>query len=122
MICKFICLLILTRNLSSDYKCKVKSSLQVHKRSHNGKTFQCKICDSRFTTKNNLRIHIRIHHGEKPYPCNICNYKCRQIANLQGHMRIHSAEKLFQCHLCSYKYKIKPSLKKHIMSIHSKKQ
>ena len=36
------------------------------------KPFACNVCDSSFTQKDNLKIHIAsVHKGKKPFACNI---------------------------------------------------
>ncbi len=58
-----------------------------------GRLFQCILCSKQFTTKANVRVHIRIHTGEKPYKCNICMKKFTQLGHLQSHVRTHTCTK-----------------------------
>ncbi len=51
-----------------------------------GKLYQCEICQHRITRKDNLKIHMRIHSGEKPYQCFICHKSFTYKRVLKNHM------------------------------------
>ena len=51
----------------------------------------CMICKKNFSEKGNLRIHYKIHSGEKKYPCKfmLCKKKFITNGNLLRHIKIH---------------------------------
>ena len=45
------------------------------------------MCDTRFTHKPNLKIHIEsVHEGNKPFKCEICDARFTQKHVLVQHM------------------------------------
>ena len=48
---------------------------------------ECDVCEKRFSTAGNLKVHVRIHTNAKAYECDVCEMKFRRSGNLKSHMR-----------------------------------
>ena len=64
------------------------------------KELKCNICSKVFSSKFNLRRHIRTHTGEKPFACKVCDKKFALKCYLTLHEAIHSEVKPFKCTIC----------------------
>jgi len=73
----------------------------------------CKKCGKSFPDKYTLRVHEKIHKGEKCFKCGRCSFSSDSQAQLRSHMVIHCDEKLFQCDKCDQSFRWKHALKRH---------
>ncbi|GLG99716.1 Longitudinals lacking protein, isoforms A/B/D/L [Gryllus bimaculatus] len=79
--------------------------------------FQCTECDKRFTQKNYLENHLRIHDGEC-YECDNCTKTFLTRAALVKHLRAHAARATaappHKCQLCGAVFPSSGDLEKHL--------
>lgn len=101
-----------------DYRSNVLADLKRHKYIHKDKIILCTYegCKYRTTTTHALKVHNRIHTGEKSYSCDYsdCNYVCSSASMLKSHKHTHSEDRPYKCTECKMSFKSLGNLKKHI--------
>ena len=70
-------------------KCKLEPNLETpvtapKKKEKNPRVYDCGICGKLFPCPSNLKIHTRMHTGERPFKCSYCpkDYRHKQDLNL----------------------------------------
>ena len=76
--------------------------------------FKCPYCSKGFKGRENLKLHIRTHTGEKPYNCGVCGKAFGGRSDMNRHLRIHTGEKPYPCKVCGKKFARADYLSKHI--------
>lgn len=61
----------------------------VMNKSNKSSAYRCDIFESAFKTQTQLKVHTRIHTGEKHFKCDICESSFSQKINLIVHKRVH---------------------------------
>lgn len=97
-------------------------NMMEHRRlAHDGRKFNCHLCDWVFKDLLNLARHLRVKHNVvcKGYPIFPCPYKdCNFIGkckwNVENHLRVvHLHEKDFMCTACGKTFSTKAGLTEH---------
>lgn len=83
-------------DLSDNYH----TDQDMHGNTYSTGEYFCVVCHRRFSSSGLLKIHLRIHSGEKPYHCGFCGKNFRQSSHLNTHVRIHTGERPHICQNC----------------------
>ncbi|KAJ4947190.1 hypothetical protein JOQ06_009228 [Pogonophryne albipinna] len=65
----------------------VQPALSQHReRSVASSSKDCAYCGKSFRTSHHLKVHLRIHTGQRPFRCSYCPYGASQKGNLKTHV------------------------------------
>ncbi|XP_014670899.1 PREDICTED: zinc finger protein 628-like [Priapulus caudatus] len=76
-------------------------------------TFECGLCGFSAGSQHGVKLHMRVHTGEKPYQCDMCSESFRHSGTLITHRRTHTGEKPYTCHLCPASFTQLSNMKRH---------
>ncbi|CAN8004271.1 unnamed protein product, partial [Ixodes hexagonus] len=78
----------------------------------------CPQCGYRSSSRSYMRIHARVHTGERPFRCQLCPSAFKDPSNLKRHRRCHTGERPFQCRYCHQAFTQSGSLRTHMLYRH----
>lgn len=82
------------------------------------KRHACDVCDWKFYSKSELKLHMVRHGGERKYQCHVCKKAYARKYTLKEHIRIHENDRRFTCSLCGKSFVQNCSLKHHVKVHH----
>ncbi|RXG57163.1 Zinc finger protein [Armadillidium vulgare] len=95
-------------------KFTTKNVIRAHMKLHtDGKNFMCDQCGKSFQTKGTLQVHYRSHTGEKPYECDVCGMKYANIKPFKTHQLKHKEIRPYVCPQCSKAFYSPDLLRRH---------
>ncbi|XP_057184490.1 zinc finger protein 776 [Triplophysa rosa] len=100
-----------------DHFPKLHRNPESHQYPSDRSLYHCSLCGRGFNRKHHLKIHQRIHTGERPYACSVCSARFRHALTLTRHFRIHTGEKPYACGQCGKTFRNGGGLKFHQCSI-----
>ncbi|NXS03410.1 ZNF24 protein, partial [Oxylabes madagascariensis] len=57
------------------------------------KAHACGVCGKRFAYGHSLKVHERVHTGDRPFGCALCGKAFKQSNALASHARVHTGER-----------------------------
>ena len=96
-----------------------KSDLKKHIKTHNSSPEKCNQCGKMYKTEASLKKHIDRTHSEKRLECDECEKLFSTVGRLNGHKKQVHVLKSFKCDQCKHRSKTNGELKRHINRVHN---
>ncbi|CAH1783632.1 unnamed protein product [Owenia fusiformis] len=96
-----------------------KDRKTLHMKEHEGKVYNCHICEKQFHSEAKLKVHTRNHN--KPFPCTVCDFRFTQRSHLNTHMKKHAEKSVIVCELCEESFLTVQGLTQHTQRAHGEK-
>ena len=81
--CKYMYCLIVPIKPKKKQKVEKTKNKIIHK---------CPHCDYSSDRKSIMKVHIRVHTGERPFKCDQCEYSSIERTSLTRHKRTHTGQ------------------------------
>ncbi|XP_075220814.1 zinc finger protein 236-like [Lycorma delicatula] len=85
-----------------------------HKEAYIDRPHKCIYCNAAFRKSSHLKMHLRMHTGEKPYKCETCGRSFSSSGILKCHLRTHIGIKTHKCEDCGKFFATKSTLSRHM--------
>lgn len=85
----------------------------------------CQLCNAKFSTGDELDLHYKKYHPDRPPPfkCGLCSARFAGKYSLSNHRTaVHDRKRPCKCELCEKSFRKKYDLNKHLDSVHEKKR
>ena len=106
-----------------DYRATTRNTVRLHvKVKHRGVRHQCDLCDSSFVRSHLLIRHKEVKHEASStiFSCTLCNYKSTRKDAVTRHTRAMHEGKRYNCTICAYKAYDMGTIKRHLKTKHNK--
>ena len=102
---------------------KWNADLRRHMEKHSSKKFKCEECESQYTEKRYLQIHVKTVHLKVMIKCRVekCDFEDPRLQKLKEHrLKCHDVANKFKCKFCFYETVRKSDLSRHQNEKHLK--